>query len=214
MNYYTYIYYDPSRNNEPIYVGKGQKERAWGHLRSKKGGPFINRLRYMQRNNINPIIGLYAGIDEEFALFLEEELISKYGRKDLGLGPLLNLTDGGEGLSGRKMTDETKKKMSEKRKGKKTWIVGKTHTEETKQKMKESRVGTGNSFYGKTHSEETKINQSEVMKGRLVGEKNPFFGKTHSPEIQKQISDKLRGKKKTQEELDRRRETIRLKKLS
>ena len=43
---------------------------------------------------------IYAGFDEEFALFLEEELIQKLGRKDLGLGTLLNLTDGGEGHSG------------------------------------------------------------------------------------------------------------------
>lgn len=33
--YYTYIYYDPSRNNEPIYVGKGYDKRAWDHLTSK-----------------------------------------------------------------------------------------------------------------------------------------------------------------------------------
>jgi hypothetical protein len=31
-DYYVYIYYDPSRNNEPIYIGKGSKIRAWYNL--------------------------------------------------------------------------------------------------------------------------------------------------------------------------------------
>lgn len=26
--YYTYVYYDPTRNNEPIYVGKGFNNRV------------------------------------------------------------------------------------------------------------------------------------------------------------------------------------------
>ncbi len=33
---YTYIYYDPSRNNEPIYVGQGINDRVWVHF-SRKG---------------------------------------------------------------------------------------------------------------------------------------------------------------------------------
>lgn len=98
-NFYTYIYYNPSRNNEPIYIGKGKKTRAWAHLKSKNKHPFIQRLQFMKNNNINPIIGIYADLEEELAHLLEEELIAKFGRKDLGKGPLLNLTDGGEGTS-------------------------------------------------------------------------------------------------------------------
>lgn len=110
--FYSYIYYDPSRNNEPIYVGKGHGKRAWQHLSIKKTHPFIQRLQYMRRNGIEPIIGFYAGLDEEFCILLEQELISHFGRKDLGKGPLLNLTDGGEGSSGLVISEDTRKKLS------------------------------------------------------------------------------------------------------
>jgi len=33
--YYTYIYYDPLRNWEPMYVGKGKDDRALVHLALK-----------------------------------------------------------------------------------------------------------------------------------------------------------------------------------
>lgn len=54
----------------------------------------------MKRGCVIPIIGIYAGLDEEMSYLLEEELISKFGRKDLNKGSLLNLTDGGEGAYG------------------------------------------------------------------------------------------------------------------
>lgn len=94
--FYTYIFYDPSRNNEPFYVGKGKGDRAWRHFSRKGNHPFIQRIQYLKKNNIKPGLGIYAGLDEEFALFLEEELIKSFGRKDLNTGPLLNLSDGGE----------------------------------------------------------------------------------------------------------------------
>ena len=99
--FYTYIYYDPSRDNEPFYIGKGTNDRAWSHKHRTDIHPFVQRLQFMKKNSIIPVIGLYAGIDEEFAFLLEEELIQKFGRKDLGLGPLLNLTDGGGGNTNR-----------------------------------------------------------------------------------------------------------------
>ena len=197
-NYYTYIYYDPSRDNEPIYVGKGKDARAWSHLKCKKSHPFYNRLRKMLKDNIVPIIGIYAGLDEEFALLLEQELISQFGRKDLGKGPLLNLTDGGGGISN--VSEETKKKMSESHMGHIGAMTGKNHSEETKKKMSESRKGEGNSFYGRTHSVETKENHSAIMKGRFAGENNPFYGKTHSSETKNKISESRLGKKIHSEE--------------
>ena len=54
-------------------------------------------------------------------------------------------------------SDETRRKISEAKKGK-------THSEETKRKMSEVKKGNTN-FLGKTHSEESKIKISEVKKG-------------------------------------------------
>lgn len=164
-SFYTYIYYDPSRNNEPIYVGKGKDNRAWSHLKSKKKHPFIQRLGSMERAGIYPVIGLYAVDNEELSLLVEEELIAKIGRKDLGLGTLLNLTDGGEGVSGRisPHTPETKEKMRLAKIGipghKQTTVarnkiatyrLGKTHSPECRESMKKKKPGTGLALTGRT----------------------------------------------------------------
>lgn len=61
-----------------------------------------------------------------------------------------------------KLTDEQKKKRSEKQKGKNHPFYGKHHTEETKKKMSELHRG-------KKHTEESKKKMSESRKG----EKNP-----------------------------------------
>lgn len=97
----------------------------------------------------------------------EAEFIKLYGRKDLNLGTLVNLTDGGEqGPIGYKWTEEMKKERSLKY-SLNNPFKGKKHSEETKEKLREIRKGTrmgeNNTFYGRKHSEETK---------KLIGMKN------------------------------------------
>lgn len=146
--FYTYIYYDPSRGNEPFYVGKGVNRRAWKHLTRKDKLPFGNRLRKLKRNDIMPIIGIYGGLNEELSYLLEIELISKFGRKDLGKGTLLNLTDGGEGGPGIKRTPEQNKINSESKKGipkseehKKNISKGKKEGREKNKQLNRTRKG-------------------------------------------------------------------------
>lgn len=54
--------------------------------------------------------------------------------------------------------------------------LGIKHTEETNRKNSEVRKGKKNHFYGKKHTEETKRMISEANKGRFSGDKNPMFG--------------------------------------
>jgi hypothetical protein len=56
--------------------------------------------------------------DYEFIKNKEVEFIKLYGRKDLNKGTLVNLTDSGEGSSGRKITNEEKLAQSIRQKGK------------------------------------------------------------------------------------------------
>lgn len=114
--FYTYIYRDPSRLNskgfpEEIYVGKGFDERAYTHLARKDKHEFVHRLQKMKRLGIAPSIEIINAIDEDHAFFLEKCLIAVIGRKDLGKGPLLNLTDGGEGASGCVYSEDYKQKQ-------------------------------------------------------------------------------------------------------
>lgn len=132
--FYIYIYRDPARNSEPIYVGKGTGRRARIHLGRKDKGPFANRLAAMLRNNISPLIEIIQAIDENHAKFMEVCCIAVMGRKDLGKGPLLNLTDGGEGTSGGIISAAQRRKIS-------VALTGTVRSVETKEKNRNSHIG-------------------------------------------------------------------------
>ena len=108
MNFYTYVYHD---GDTPIYVGKGKDDRAYVHLKRKDCHPFTHKLAKMKREGREPRIQIIDAPDEAAAFEMEELLIAMIGRKDLGLGPLLNLTDGGEGPSGMIFSEEVKIKQ-------------------------------------------------------------------------------------------------------
>lgn len=181
--YYVYLYKDPSRNNEPIYVGKGSGQRAWDHLKSKNTkSHFINRLRLMKNNGVEPLIEMLAEVDdEEVAFSLELWFIYKIGRRDQGRGPLCNLTDGGDGITnlspeakarslekrrGQKRSQETCKNISNSLKGKKRGPLSEDH------KKKISKGCTG-----QRRTEEQCINISTSLKGKTKGiPKAPFSG--------------------------------------
>ena len=174
MMYYCYLYIDPSRNNEPIYVGKGSGGRAYHHLKLKRVNPFINRLKSMKKIGVEPIIKfLCKDVDEEFAFFCEQEAINWYGRKDLGKGPLLNLTDGGEGSSGVKWSEESKarlrlsqlgKKLSEEHKIKLSVVLkGRVISEEHRAKISKGHMG-------KTMAQSERLNLSKFRSGRLMSD--------------------------------------------
>ena len=100
--------------------------------------------------------------------------------------PQFNFTEGGDGISDFKWSDEQKKKLSEVKKGKTPWNKGKVnvYSEETRKKMSESKKGKNNPMYRKRHSEETRKKMSEARKG----ENHPMYGKTHSEETKKKMS--------------------------
>jgi hypothetical protein len=126
----------------------------------------------MKLNNTAPIIGLYSNLDEEFALLLEEELIAKFGRKDLRSGPLLNLTDGGEFNGNR--SKEYKQRMSKVKKGSVPWNLGIPHSAETRDKIRKSNTGN-------IQSQETKQKRSKSLSGKpksLEHNKNVSIAKT------------------------------------
>ena len=67
---------------------------------------------------------------------------------------------------GKKLSEETRKRISEMNKGENHPMYGKHHSEEAKKKMREANKG-------KHHSEEAKKKMREAKKG----ENNPAFGK-------------------------------------
>lgn len=127
--------------NEIFYIGIGSSVNRAYSKRSR------NSLWHNIVNKYGYSVEIIAEVDTwELACELEQFLIQEYGRRDLGLGTLVNMTDGGDGSlnmeSPRKgviLSDETKRKISEAKKGKPSRLKGKTLSEEVKRKMSEAQ---------------------------------------------------------------------------
>lgn len=127
MSYVVYAHIDP-RTELPYYIGKGTVERANDFYRGRN--TFHKRLTA----KITPTVTiLHTTEDEQEAFELEIKEIEFYGRRDSGSGPLVNLTDGGEGASGCGHSQVTKDKIG-------SFHKGKYVSEETKVKMRASRA--------------------------------------------------------------------------
>lgn len=117
---------------------------------------FYRAIQKYGWNNIKHEV-LFTGLSEDRAKRLEIDLIRHY--KNLGIS--YNLTAGGDGWLGFHHSEETKKKMS-------TAKTGRKLSEETKKKMSEARMGRPGTMKGKHHTLETRAKMSAMRKGRTV----------------------------------------------
>lgn len=107
MSFYVYLHKKP--NGEVFYVGKGTKKRAW----SRHGrNPYWNNI-YKKYGEFTVEI-FEDNLQEWYAFELEQALILKF--KSLGCN-IVNISDGGEGISGLVASEETRKKISYKNTG-------------------------------------------------------------------------------------------------
>lgn len=124
-DYYVYIYLDPRKPGEfnygnisfgyePIYVGKGVRNRCRQHLTNRltEDNYFYRKLNKIISEGYEPIIiKQSAGLTESLAFEYEKELISKIGVHFDNSGPLTNNTYGGEGSSGLIQSEKVKDRM-------------------------------------------------------------------------------------------------------
>lgn len=116
-----FVYADyKATTNEIFYIGKGTELR----VKKKQRENIIWRRIHAKHGSYRRILS--DGLQEWAAHELECNLIALYGRKDLGLGPLVNLTDGGDGHTG--MSADAKTVMSEKKTKHKYLLNGKQMT--------------------------------------------------------------------------------------
>lgn len=206
-SYYVYLYLDPRKSGsynygsysfdyEPFYVGKGKCGRSIRHLQeyileNDNNKLKSNKIKKIQRETGSPpiIIKYKSGIDEKESFDLEIDMIRCIGRKDKNYGPLTNLTDGGEGMSGYIQSEVMKEKL-------RISQTGRTHTEETKLKFKEINKRNWELYresrlerfrdYCKTHWTEEKRNDVAV---KYKGKNNPNYGNNWTDEQKKHLSE-------------------------
>lgn len=185
--FYVYAYL---RDNDktPYYIGKGTGNR----YKEKHVVP-------IPKNRTN-IVFLFQNLLEMGSFILERKLIKWYGRKDLGTGILHNRTDGGDGASGRIVSEETKRKSSIANRGQK-------RSNEAKENIKNALAeidftGENNHFFNKKHTDETKKKMSDAKKNKTYEE---IYGSDISAKKKQSVSNKLKGRIFPQETLNKMR---------
>jgi len=105
-----YLYVVFRSNGTPCYVGKGKGDRWKAHLKWSHNKQL--RVIFDEDQKLNPIAIIRDNLTETEAMEYEKVFIKILGRKDKNEGPLVNLTDGGEGYAGGVHSEETRKKQS------------------------------------------------------------------------------------------------------
>ena len=202
-----YVYKYLREDGTAYYVGKGKGNRAWTRGKNE---------RIKKPTEEHRIVIVETNLTENEAFELEKNLISEYGRKDIGTGILQNQTDGGDGIAGAKFGRPPQDRIDKIVK----WHTGKKRSEETRIKLRESHIGIKD-------SEETKVKKSksatkpksdthkENIRKSKLGDKNPMYGKTspmknksHSEDTKQKLRDAKTGKKDSEETRRRKSEAI------
>ena len=200
-DFYVYILFRTT--GIPLYVGKGCRSRMTEHEREAKRGSNtrISRVirKMLSEGEDIPKVKIRSGLTHEEAFEIEIAFIAAIGREPCG--PLINITPGGLGASGYKLTDEQRAKMRASHLGKKQsaeWVAkriaataaahrGMKRTAETRagisERLKGNTYAKGNKF-----SDEARAKLSQARKGRKLSAAHAAA-----------IAAGLRGKKKSPE---------------
>lgn len=184
-NYCVYAHISPSQK---IYVGLTslKPEYRWnggkGYLSRNPDGTykqphFARAILTYGWENFRHIV-LATGLTKEQAEQLECDLISEYNSNNSGYG--YNIESGGNSKG--KTSEETKMKISKLMSGSNNPFYGKHHTEESKRKISENRkgltCGENHHLHGKHRSDDVKRAIGEKAKERLKNKENhPMYGR-------------------------------------
>jgi hypothetical protein len=162
QDFYVYVH-RKATTGSIFYCGKGQGKRAWDKTERNRHWKIVAK----KHGVIVEIV--QDGLQEWAAFELETSLIALYGRKDLGLGDLVNYADGGQGSAGTIQSAETRLKKSLAHTGKKKGEEEKRRISEANKKTKSCPM------------------QKQAARDRVLGANNPMWGKKASEETRKKM---------------------------
>lgn len=187
--FYVYVIFRP--NGVPCYVGKGTGGRWKAHVRSAQN-PHLANI-YAQAFGDLPIVKVAEELTGQEAIVLEIALIATIGREKNG-GPLVNLTDGGEGTvgykepkslehrrkiglanKGRILSPQTREAISVARKG--------------QRRTKEAIAKSASAIRGRRRGPPSNVTRAKISAGNT--------GKHHSIETRAKMSAARRGVRKS-----------------
>jgi len=166
--FYTYAHTKP--DGTIFYIGKGTGNRAW--KKSNRNRHWSNIVNKHGRFEVE-ILANWSTEQEAF----EHEALLIFCFRKMGY-VLANMTNGGEGISGLKLTEEHKRKIGDAHRGAKSHWFGKPKSEEIKQKISNTKLkqnlrgSTCINFKGFILA--TNIKTGEEIKFEGVSELNAF----------------------------------------
>jgi len=191
-DFYVYAYFDPT-SDTPFYIGRGTKYRDVSHLTPaelRKPSFFHNKLAKLLTSGHRPlVVRLLSDLTHEESNFWEQFFIVSLGRRNdaNNLGPLCNLTNGGDGNKGYRATEETRLKNAKRAQGN-TNRRGQKHNDEARRKIKIARASQvitethkaalRVAFRGRTHTDAAR----ELMRVSATG-------RTHTNSVKQRIAE-------------------------
>lgn len=169
--------------NNHLYIGsainvKNRKSKHFSDLKKNKHHSIHLQRAYNLYNENNFGFYILEYVEDASKLIEREQYYID------NLKPQYNICKVAGSSLGKKHSEETKKKMSELKKGKysgeKNPNYGKICSDENKKKKSEIKKGKNNPMYGRKHSEETRKKMSQLLKGKYSNKKHPNCGKIKS----------------------------------
>jgi hypothetical protein len=159
------ILYQHRRNddNSVFYVGRGKtNKRAFSKAnRNNHWHNIVNKVGYS-------VEIIFENLSWEESAIKETELIKSIGRQNIRTGPLVNLTDGGEGMTNFIFSNDAKNKMRLAKIGNKNGSGNKGGKRNPCSPETIKKIGDANR--GRIHTEQSRLNMSKAHIGNKLSE--------------------------------------------
>lgn len=176
-NYIVYVHTNKMNGKRYVGITHQTAEQRWRNGKGYKHCILFNRAiqKYGWDGFEHEVVA--SGLSETDAQNMEKELIGKFRTTDPDYG--YNISEGGDVHN---ISDEARKKMSDRMKGENNPCFGKIYTDEERARISEQTRGERNPNYGRKHTEEERRKISKAITGRHLSE-----------EHKKKISEYMKG---------------------